>query len=96
MLCKKEEKRPVVPCCWWNIDLLPADALRYLYDHHFGNAPVCEWINKSLAVQRAAVGWRSLEEYGKRMNWPVKQVPSLTPISTPENMVNWGGGRQAV
>jgi hypothetical protein len=53
----------------------PADALKYyLYDHHFGNAPVCEWIKKSLAVQKAVVGWSSLEAYGKKMNWPVKQV----------------------
>jgi hypothetical protein len=70
-------------------DHKPAVALKYFYDHHFWNAPVREWIYKSLAVQKAVVGWSSLEAYGKRMNWSVKQVSSLTPILTPENL---GGG----
>jgi hypothetical protein len=69
-----------------------AVALKHLYDHHFGNAPVLEWINKSSAVRKAVVGWSSLEAYGKRMNWPVKQVSSLTPILTPENHGKSGGG----
>jgi hypothetical protein len=35
------------------------------------------------------VGWSSLEAYGKRMNWPVKQVSR----STPKNHGKSGGGR---
>jgi hypothetical protein len=98
VLSKKDKKRPVMQCCWWNVNLqLPL----CICMHHFGNAPVCEWINKSSAVRKAVVGWSSLEAYGKRMNWPVKQASSLTQISTPANhgksgeiMVNLGGDGQ--
>jgi hypothetical protein len=74
----------------------PAVALKYLYDHHFGNALVREWINKSLAVRKAVVGWSSLETFCKRMNWPVKPVSSSTPITTPENHGKSGGWGRAV
>jgi hypothetical protein len=78
------------------VERKPAEALKCLYDHHLGNAPVREWINKSLAVQKAVVGSSSQEAYSKRMNWPVKQVSSSTPILTPENHGQSGGGRWAV
>jgi hypothetical protein len=68
-------------CAVLLVEHKPAVALKYLYDHHFGNALVREWINKSLAVRKAVVGWSSLEAYGKRMNWPVKPVSSSTPIA---------------
>jgi hypothetical protein len=72
--CVKQEGQETTRCAVMLVEHKPAVALKYLYDHHFGNGPVREWINKSLAVQKAVVGWSSLEAYGKRMNWPVTQV----------------------
>jgi hypothetical protein len=86
----KQEEQETTCCAVLLVEHKPAVALKYL--HHFGNAPVREWIYRSLAVRKAVVGWSSLEAYGKRMNWPVKQVSSLTPISTPENHGKSGGG----
>jgi hypothetical protein len=72
----KQERQETTCCAVLLVEHKPAVALKYLYDHHFGNALVCEWINKSLAVRKAVVGWSSLEAYGKRINWPVKPVSS--------------------
>jgi hypothetical protein len=95
----KQEGQETTCCAVLLVEHKPAVALKYLYDHHFGNALVCEWINKSSgewinkssAVRKAVVRWSSLEAYCKRMNWLVKPVSSLTPIAAPENHGNSGG-----
>jgi hypothetical protein len=54
--CVKQEGQETTCCAVLLVEHKPAVTLKYLYDHHFGNAPVREWINKSLAVQKAVVG----------------------------------------
>jgi hypothetical protein len=42
----KQEGQETTCCAVLVVVHKPAVALKYLYDHHFGNAPVCEWINQ--------------------------------------------------
>jgi hypothetical protein len=56
------------------VERKPNDALRFLFDNHFWQKTIQEWINKLLSARKAVDGWSGLEEYGKRMKWPDKQV----------------------
>jgi hypothetical protein len=69
------------------VECKPNDALRSLFDNHFCKKAIREWINKSLSVRKAVDGWSGLEDYGKRMKWPVKQV-----FSTPQKDGTTGRG----
>jgi hypothetical protein len=69
------------------VECKPNDAIRFLFDNHFWQEAIREWINKSLSVHKAVDGWSGLEAYGKRMKWPVKQV-----FSTPQKDGTTGRG----
>jgi hypothetical protein len=55
-----------------------SDALRYLYDQHFWDPSVRNWIDKSTSVRKVVGGWIGIEEYGQRMKWPEKHLERVS------------------
>jgi hypothetical protein len=51
------------------VECKPNDALTFLFDNHFLQKAIQEWINKLLSASKAVDGWSGLEEYSKRMKW---------------------------
>jgi hypothetical protein len=82
-----QDGREMTCCATLLVEHKPNDALRFLFDNHSWQKAIQEWINKSLSARKAVDGWSGLEEYGKRMKWPVKQV-----FSTPQKDGTTGRG----
>jgi hypothetical protein len=85
--CILQYGREKTCCATLLVERKPNDALRFLFDNHFWQKAIQEWIYKLLSVRKAVDGWSGLEEYGKRMKWRVKQV-----FSTPQKDGTMGRG----
>ena len=61
------------------------DALHFLYDKHFWDGHVQQWVNRSRIVQGAVDGWVCLEQYAQKMRWPDSH---LKKVSSPSSVLD--------
>ena len=53
-------------------------ALRFLYDKHFGDGPVRQWVNRPRIVRGTVDGWVCLEQYAQKMGWPDSHLKKVS------------------